>query len=583
MNKKVYLLFVCVFLVSCKGNQDLDTESNSGFAEYNDKLGADTVLYLSGDYDVSSSNLTKFEYIDYSGVKYTELFPKSGKWSKAKLNEEELSVNNKNIRLSLDYTKEHSTSYLYYSLINGSLVLNYTPVKDAVSYIIYKNGFRMAETSELSFADFSLNSLNGLVYNGSEIVSEQNNGLELNTEFTVVPVFSDGSLGEPSNKLNISDIANSLPVKLDDKRLTTGGKVNNPKDLPREVKVLTVGGNHKTYNIDYKLDETTRFTSKVYYRYYINNTNLKGFVEIDLNDSFNIPSTIENGEVSLAFEYKDIVSIVDKPVNKHEKVLNLNTYLKTANKERLSDILSVYKDLDDKIKNKDASISLADYAVGRSDYTEIVYGLADKYYAILDKLELNFNTMTINIAYADTEKLVFKDTSDAYRYVQENPNLDDKYIASLVATSLENTDVVKTISNGRIKYINTVTVGENSYNIDFTAQDKRVFMCSDSMLDLLGYYKLKSPFNEPCLDDSKEYYKVNGLLANNSEEYAEILERELRNGNYNVKIKYLGDTVSSSDIITIISNVFENLNKRDMLSRVKFADNNKIYTVMLGE
>ena len=306
-------------------------------------------------------------------------------------------------------------------------------------------------------------------------------------------------------------------------------------------------------------------------------------MEIDLNDSFNIPSTIENGEVSLAFEYKDIVSIVDKPVKKHEKVLNLNTYLKTANKERLSDILSVYKDLDNKIKNKDTSISLEDYAVGRSDYTEIVYGLADKYYAILAKLELNFNTMTINIAYADTEKLVFKDTSDAYRYVQENPNLDDKYIASLVATSLENTDVVKTISNGRIKYINTVTVGENSYNIDFTAQDKRVFMCSDSMLDLLGYYKLKSPFNEPCLDDSKEYYKVNGLLANNSEEYAEILERELRNGNYNVKIKYLGDTVSSSDIITIISNVFENLNKRDMLSRVKFADNNKIYTVMLGE
>ena len=583
MNKKVYLLLVCAFLVSCEGNQNLDTEFNSGVAEYNDKLGADTVLRLSGDYDVSSSNLTKFEYIDYSGVKYTELFPKSGKWSKAKLNEEELSVNNKNIRLSLDYAKEHSTSYLYYGLINGSLVLNYTPVKDAVSYIIYKNGFRMAETSELSFADFSLNSLNGLVYNGSEIVSEQNNGLELNTEFTVVPVFSDGYLGEPSNKLNISDIANSLPVKLDDKRLTTGGKVNNPKDLPREVKVLTVGGNHKTYNIDYKLDETTRFTSKVYYRYYINNTNLKGFVEIDLNDSFNIPSTIENGEVSLAFEYKDIVSIVDKPVNKHEKVLNLNTYLKTANKERLSDILSVYKDLDDKIKNKDESISLADYAVGRSDYTEIVYGLADKYYAILDKLELNFNTMTINIAYADTEKLVFKDTSDAYKYVQENPNLDDKYIASLVATSLDNTDVVKTISNGRIKYINTVTVGENSYNIDFTAQDKRVFMCSDSMLDLLGYYKLKSPFNEPCLDDSKEYYKVNGLLANNPEEYAEILERELRNGNYNVKIKYLGDTVSSSDIITIISNVFENLNKRDMLSRVKFADNNKIYTVMLGE
>ena len=264
MNKKVYLLLVCAFLVSCKGNKNLDTEFNSGVAEYNDKLGADTVLYLSGDYDVSSSNLTKFEYIDYSGVKYTELFPKSGKWSKAKLNEEELSVNNKNIRLSLDYAKEHSTSYLYYSLINGSLVLNYTPVKDAVSYAIYKNGFRLAETAELSFADFSLNSLNGLIYNGSEIVSEQNSGLELNTEFTVVPVFSDGSLGEPSNKLNISDIANSLPVRLDDKRLTTGGKVNNPKDLPREVKVLTVGGNYKTYNVDYKLDETTRFTSKVY-------------------------------------------------------------------------------------------------------------------------------------------------------------------------------------------------------------------------------------------------------------------------------------------------------------------------------
>ena len=73
------------------------------------------------------------------------------------------------------------------------------------------------------------------------------------------------------------------------------------------------------------------------------------------------------------------------------------------------------------------------------------------------------------------------------------------------------------------------------------------------------------------------------MLANTQEEYAEILEREIRNGNYNVKIKYLGDTIPSSDIITIISNVFENLSKRDMLGRVKFADNNKTYTVMLGE
>ena len=583
MNKKVYLLIVCAFLAYCKGNQNENIEFHSGVAEYNDELGSDTVLYLSGNYDVSSSNLAKFEYTDYRGVKYTELYPKSGKWDKNRLNEEELEINDKNIRLSLDYAKGHGTPYLYYSLINGSLVLDFTPVKDAVSYIIYKNGFRMAETSELSFADFSLNSLNGLVYNGSEIVSEQNIGLELDTEFTVVPVFADGSLGESSNKLSVSDIARSLPVKLDDKRLTTGGKVNNPKDLPREVKVLTVGGNHKTYNIDYKLDETTRFTSKVYYRYYVNNTNLKGFVEIDLNDSFNIHSTIENGEVNLAFEYRDIVSIVDNPVKKHERVLKLNEYLKTANKDRISDTLSVYKELDNKIRNKDTSIPISDYAIGRSDYIEVIYALADKYYSLIDKLELNFDTMTINIAYADSEKMIFKDISDIYKYVQENPNLDDKYIASLVATSLDNVNVVKTIYNGRIKYINTVSIGENSYNIDFTAQDKRVFMCSDSMLDVLGYYKEKSSFYEPCLDDSKEYYKESGLLANTQEEYAEILEREIRNGNYNVKIKYLGDTIPSSDIITIISNVFENLSKRDMLSRVKFADNNKIYTVMLGE
>ena len=206
-----------------------------------------------------------------------------------------------------------------------------------------------------------------------------------------------------------------------------------------------------------------------------------------MNDSFNIPSTIENGDVNLAFEYRNIVSIVDKPVSKHEKVLKLNAYLKTANKDRISDTLSVYKELDNKIRNKDTSIPIFDYAIGRSDYIEVVYGLADKYYAILDKLELNFNTMTINIAYADTEKLVFKDIEDAYKYVQENPNLDDKYIASLVATSLDNVNVVKTIYNGRIKYINTVSIGENSYNIDFTAQDKRAFMCSDSMLDVLGY------------------------------------------------------------------------------------------------
>ena len=99
----------------------------------------------------------------------------------------------------------------------------------------------------------------------------------------------------------------------------------------------------------------------------------------------------------------------------------------------------------------------------------------------------------------------------------------------------------------------------------------------------MGYTKNISFLGFKCLDDSKEYYSNNNLVANNIDEYRDILKREVSNGSYSISIKYLGDNLTSSQIIDTISTVFDELNKRDLLSRVRFADSNRIYTVRIGE
>ena len=99
----------------------------------------------------------------------------------------------------------------------------------------------------------------------------------------------------------------------------------------------------------------------------------------------------------------------------------------------------------------------------------------------------------------------------------------------------------------------------------------------------MGYAKNKSFIDYKCSDDSKEYYLSNNLVANNLDEYSSILNREIANGSYNISVKYLGDRLTSGQIIDAISSVFSSLNKRDLLSRVKFADSNNIYTIRIGE
>ena len=148
---------------------------------------------------------------------------------------------------------------------------------------------------------------------------------------------------------------------------------------------------------------------------------------------------------------------------------------------------------------------------------------------------------------------------------------------------MADTKSVKGAKLGQVKYFNIIKIGDNYYNIDFSSKNKEMFMCSDKQAYEMGYTENKSFLDFKCLDDSKEYYLENKLVANNIDEYKDILKREVSNGSYNINIKYIGDGLTSSQIIDAISNVFDELNKRDLLSRVKFADSNKIYTIRIGE
>ena len=400
--------------------------------------------------------------------------------------------------------------------------------------------------------------------------------------FYVRPVLLDGTEGSKSNTISLKDIAGDIPVEVDDGILKVGVKLDNPKDLPREVKVKLLNGGTNYYNIDYRLDEATRFTDKIYYRYYINNTNLKGFVEVNLLNSFSIPSTVENGVITNQELSPFKLTVLDQRDALDLTLVDLNTYGLTADK-REDDKVKVYEDMYSKIKGRETEIDLDNYILNKQDYIDIAEQLELDFYCILDSIVLDRRLNKIKIEYNDSEINLFNGIDEAYDYILENNLTNDKEISSIINLGLANTKSIKGTKLGQVKYFNIIKIGDDYYNIDFSSKNREMFMCNDKQAYEMGYTKNKSFLDYKCLDDSKEFYLENKLVANNIDEYKDILKREVSNGSYNINVKYIGDGLTSSQIIDAISSVFDELNKRVLLSRVKFADSNKIYTIRIGE
>ena len=565
------------------GYNKLDLEYINGkTGSYIHNLNPKARVTYRGNEKVTGDGLVSFRYTDYDGKTTTELFPLSGKWNNKTLNSNIIKINNSEFKLNFDTDAKSDLVQLSYFIQNGVFNLVYWGSEDVLSYNIYKNGILLANTKETYFNDFSLNGLGSLVKQGNEIVANQNDGLNIADTFYVRPVLLDGTEGDISNKISIKDVAGDIPVEVDDDTLRIGVKLDNPKDLPREVKVKLLNGGTNFYNIDYRLDEATRFTNKIYYRYYINNTNLKGFVEVNLLNSFSIPSSVENGRLDNQDLKPFKLTVLDQKDGLDLKLINLNDYSLTAD-NREDDKEKVYENISKLISNKETEINLDKYSLNKQSYFEIAEQLELDYYYIIESLVLDRGLNKIKVTYNENDINTFEDVESAYKFILENNITDDKSISSLVKLGLKDTYSVKGTKLGQLKYFNIIKIGDNYYNIDLSSNNREMFMCSDKQAYEMGYTKNKSFIDFKCLDDSKEYYLNNNLVANNIDEYRDILKREVSNGSYSISIKYLGDNLTSSQVIDTISTVFDELNKRDLLSRVRFADSNKIYIVRIGE
>ena len=591
--KRIGILVALGLLTSgCSGARDnsqslgynkLDLEYINGKSgSYIHNLNHKAKVTYRGNEKVTGDGLVSFRYTDYDGKTTTELFPLAGKWNSKALNSNIIKINNSEFKLNFDTDAKSDLVQLSYFIQNGVFNLVYWGSSEVASYNIYKNGILLVNTTEPYFNDFALNTQDSLVYQGSEIIAKQNDGLNIADSFYIRPVLADGTEGSKSNILSLKDIAGDIPVEVDDDILKVGVKLDNPKDLPREVKVKLLNGGTNYYNIDYRLDEATRFTDKIYYRYYINNTNLKGFAEVNLLNSFSIPSTVENGVITSQELSPFKLTVLDQKDALDLTLVDLNSYGLTADK-REDNKVKVYEDIYSKIKGRETEIDLDSYILNKQDYIDIAEQLELDFYSILDSIVLDRRINKILLVYNDNKIEIFNSIDGAYDYILKNNITNDKEISSIINLGLADTKSVKGTKLGQVKYFNIIKIGDNYYNIDFSSKNKEMFMCSDKQAYEMGYTKNKSFLDYKCLDDSKEYYLENKLVANNIDEYKDMLKREVLNGSYNINIKYIGDGLTSSQIIDAISNVFDELNKRDLLSRVKFADSNKIYTIRIGE
>ena len=543
------------------GYNKLDLEYINGkTGSYIHNLNPKARVTYRGSEKVTGDGLVSFRYTDYDGKTTTELFPLAGKWNNKTLNLNIIKINNSEFKLNFDTDAKSDLVQLSYFIQNGVFNLVYWGSSDVASYNIYKNGILLVNTTEPYFNDFALNNQDSLVYQGSEIIAKQNDGLNIADSFYIRPVLLDGTEGSKSNIISLKDIAGDIPVEVDDDILKVGVKLDNPKDLPREVKVKLLNGGNNYYNIDYRLDEATRFTDKIYYRYYINNTNLKGFVEVNLLNSFSIPSTVENGVITSQELSPFKLTVLDQRDALDLTLVDLNSYGLTADK-REDNKVKVYEDIYSKIKGRETEIDLDSYILNKQDYIDIAEQLELDFYSILDSIVLDRRLNKILLVYNDNKIEIFNTIDGAYDYILKN----DKEISSIINLGLADTKSVKGTKLGQVKYFNIIKIGDNYYNIDFSSKNKEMFMCSDKQAYEMGYTKNKS------------------FLDFNIDEYKDMLKREVLNGSYNINIKYIGDVLTSSQIIDAISNVFDELNKRDLLSRVKFADSNKIYTIRIGE
>ena len=288
--------FTCYSDIKTDGSQDVYIESSSidGWA--------DGVMYLVINYDYTSSELKKLS---------------------------------NPIVVPFEVRNDLTSPTLQASIDkDGIFKLTWDSVPDAVGYNVYKK--ESDEKAELlaelgaeatSWNDWLLDGTDGLVGSSKYDLVSQNSGLNADDVYYIDYVNKAGEHSGISNYINVADYADEIPYKIvDDYRLGVGERVKSTKDLPRNANVEMLSGDVFKYSAIFKLDESTRFKSEIYYNYYITGTKLRGYIEVDPDYVTYMPSEIRNG-IEVYSDSLDVKFNVSKSRALYEKEFNLNEYI----------------------------------------------------------------------------------------------------------------------------------------------------------------------------------------------------------------------------------------------------------------
>ncbi len=469
----------------------------------------------------------------------------------------------------------------------------------------------------------------------NSVVLSQNDGLNAD-DIYFITAYNDNGESSNSNSINVKDYAGVIITKVkDNKQLDPGEYINDTKDLPRTVDVETLNGNTIKCSIDYELDEHTRYSDNIYYGYVINGTELKGYTEVKVKNTVSLPSKVLNGveiyrdcnhiEFEVVHAKTDGISEVDLRdwIESNEKVKEA-----VGNKDGV-----VYKGSRSRaleyIKNElysgKSEIDLNNYGYVQSleGLTDVVTDISyNSFVPSIKSVKLDESTNKVYIEYVDNDandserynvlnnkisnicKELLKnnkvvDESTIYEYISSNYTYskgnsiysmlhDGKGSAvahaklfEILARNLVTEDVytVDGYLNG-VEHTWNIMKKDNEYvYIDCTNNTNNIGItkiCFDMSVDTAekyGYVKKNNIIDVGSSSDDKyEYYNKNKLEASNYDEYIKLVSDELKSGANPICIRYTGNEIKSSDIVSGISGVFKDAGKEKLLGKLHFGD-----------
>lgn len=548
---------------------------------------------------------------------------------------------------------------------NGIFKLNWSRVMNATSYRIYKTdsiytnnetgastGYKdnipklITEVSNdtLEWYDWINNNTNGLGNINGEYTLYENFGLS--GEYYVTAVCNEEE-SKYSNSILVSNYSDILPVRINNEdMLNPGDYVENARDLPRSIEVKTLNNDIIRYNINYKIDETTRYKDNVYYNYSINGTELKGYIEIRVGDVTNLPSEIKNGIETYEDNY-DIDFNVIQNKTKSDDVIDINKWIESCkleeeevNKNELISIenmenydldeiscedyylilsmmnytdkidLSPFQNLQDYIELEDKVQKICYqnpliYGIKGFSYNEnlkelkVIYNdkidvLKEKrdtiYHKVVSKIPLiaKSDDMIEDIYIFMNDNYIYNSESDLYELlVNNNGNaLAYSQLFKLFCDEMNLKSIVVSGSlNGNLHTWNAICYDNDEwYYIDVTNNLKNVGMqrmcynMSSEYAKNIGYLSNdrytedKDSSKYKSEKDGYEYYRKNDLVADNPDEYFEKVKDLVEKDTKVITIRYTGEEIKSSDIISNISSIFRDTKKELELGKLRFGD-----------